>query len=89
MAPAHTLFSLQVMGAETVVTIIVKMIIKVIMRIEEVLMVEMIIRIIMMTTDMAVVPIAVEVVTIIMAVEMTIKWKHNAIQFSFRISYAL
>jgi RNA recognition motif-containing protein len=54
MAPAHTLVCLQVMGAETVVTTIVEMIIKVIMRIEEVLVVEMIVRIIMMTMDMAV-----------------------------------
>ena len=85
----HTLFSLQVMGTETAVLTIVEMIIKVIMRIEEILVVEMIVRIIMMRTDMAVVPIAVEVITTIMSVETTIKWKHNAIQFSLRISNAL
>jgi RNA recognition motif-containing protein len=54
MAPAHTWVCLQIMGAETIVTTIVEMIIKVIMRIEEVLVVEMIVGIIMMTMDMAV-----------------------------------
>jgi hypothetical protein len=73
MAPAYTLFSLQIMGVEAAVPTIIEMIIKVIMMIEEVLVVKMIVRIIMMTMDMAVITIAVEVITTIMAaVELTI-----------------